>query len=487
MKQKILISIFIFLMAAGGFAQSGEITVTSVQQRPDGSGLVDVYFNLSGPSSAYNIEMQASFDGGITYSQIPPAFLSGDMGGISPGGNKHIVWDGLGSFPNTFSTQTRLELSAILSNSIISVFNIGEYVNYLPGNSTYHFNNQDIYSFPDGSYYVSYYEKLDYPIRYKKYLILNDSLNLSYGPKDIINNDQRTQYTNYSVKDNFLYFVCLHVTGGKDPLKFGKVSLDNYSSLQTGSKSWWPTNAFSDNNIRKLFISSTGNFYIINSWRYNGWSVSKEDIYISKSSNNMSSWSNWIKGGHAFGEGTFLCHTALEYNNEIIMCLQTTWGETDKIVLVKFNMGNNTFSNFVHVANGNSSNLFINGSNLAITYINSSGEPVAKYSTTSNWNIWSEEIIITSFSPVVHLYGNSNTDGMYDYQRQLLLLTMPENQYVLEWDGNTTWNTLGYTPMTMQDVEYVGGKLTLDSKNDIIIIKGYKNGSDEQFTHVIKF
>lgn len=33
-------------MAAGGFAQSGEITVTSVQQRTDGSGLVDWCFNL---------------------------------------------------------------------------------------------------------------------------------------------------------------------------------------------------------------------------------------------------------------------------------------------------------------------------------------------------------------------------------------------------------------------------------------------------------
>jgi len=39
MKQKFLLSIFIFLLASGGFAQSGEITVTSVQQRSDGSGI----------------------------------------------------------------------------------------------------------------------------------------------------------------------------------------------------------------------------------------------------------------------------------------------------------------------------------------------------------------------------------------------------------------------------------------------------------------
>ncbi len=93
-------------------AQPPSITVTSVSQRTDGSGLVDVYFNLSGPASAYNIAMQASFDGGNTYTPIPPAFLNGDIAGITPGSNKHIVWDGLGSFPNTFSTQARLEISA---------------------------------------------------------------------------------------------------------------------------------------------------------------------------------------------------------------------------------------------------------------------------------------------------------------------------------------------------------------------------------------
>jgi uncharacterized protein (TIGR02145 family) len=112
MKQKFLLSIFIFLLAAGGFAQSGEITVTSVQQRSDGSGLVDVYFNLSGPEGYYNIAIQASFDGGDTYTPVQPEFLSGDITTVIPGSNKHIVWDGLGSFPNTFTTQAKLELTA---------------------------------------------------------------------------------------------------------------------------------------------------------------------------------------------------------------------------------------------------------------------------------------------------------------------------------------------------------------------------------------
>ncbi len=119
----------LFLTPVFSMGQNSSITNIHVSQRTDGSGLVDVYFNLSGTGSAYNMAMQtgidgggagstynisiqASFDGGSTYTPIPPDFLSGDMASISPGSNKHIVWDGLGSFPNTFSTQARLELTA---------------------------------------------------------------------------------------------------------------------------------------------------------------------------------------------------------------------------------------------------------------------------------------------------------------------------------------------------------------------------------------
>jgi len=92
--------------------QTKTISNILINQRNDGSGMVDVYFNLYGTGSQYNIFFEASFDGGNTYTAIPVSFMSGDVSNISPGTNKHIVWDGLGSHPNTYSTATKLKITA---------------------------------------------------------------------------------------------------------------------------------------------------------------------------------------------------------------------------------------------------------------------------------------------------------------------------------------------------------------------------------------
>jgi uncharacterized protein (TIGR02145 family) len=118
MKQKILLSILIFLMVAGGFAQSGEITVTSMQQRTDGSGLVDVYFNLSAPAGAYYVNVRVSFDAGANYFPVSRSTISGNVGPISPGNNKQLVWDPLQEHPGRYSPQTKLKLIAYTVESM---------------------------------------------------------------------------------------------------------------------------------------------------------------------------------------------------------------------------------------------------------------------------------------------------------------------------------------------------------------------------------
>ena len=97
-------------------SQTGTISNISVQPRTDGSGMVDVHFNLSGSADSYNILIEVSFDAGDTYTPIPTIYLSGDLQGISPG-NRHVVWDGYGSFPNEFSTQTRIKIVATAADN----------------------------------------------------------------------------------------------------------------------------------------------------------------------------------------------------------------------------------------------------------------------------------------------------------------------------------------------------------------------------------
>jgi uncharacterized protein (TIGR02145 family) len=110
--KKAIHTVLIILTALFSSAQNDTISDINVVQRTDGSGLVDISFSVSGPDSSYNISLEVSLDGGNIFSQVPPAFLSGDIMNITPGENKQIVWDGVGSFPDTNSTQTVLKIVA---------------------------------------------------------------------------------------------------------------------------------------------------------------------------------------------------------------------------------------------------------------------------------------------------------------------------------------------------------------------------------------
>jgi uncharacterized protein (TIGR02145 family) len=104
--------LFLFAISAYGYSQPGSITEIQVLQRPDGSGLVDVTFDLSGDGDTYSISVEASFDGGGTFQAVSGDYLWGDLAAVAPGGGLHIVWDVLGSFPETYTTDARLRLTA---------------------------------------------------------------------------------------------------------------------------------------------------------------------------------------------------------------------------------------------------------------------------------------------------------------------------------------------------------------------------------------
>jgi uncharacterized protein (TIGR02145 family) len=113
MKKAFLLFAMACFAFAGVLAQNGEIANLQVSQRTDGSGLVDIHFDLNGAGASYNLQFEASFDDGANYEPLSETFLTGELTDVLPGTGKHIIWAGKDSHPETFSTQTRARVIAI--------------------------------------------------------------------------------------------------------------------------------------------------------------------------------------------------------------------------------------------------------------------------------------------------------------------------------------------------------------------------------------
>ncbi|MBE0640024.1 MAG: hypothetical protein IH598_16015 [Bacteroidales bacterium] len=112
MKKSFLLLVMACFWLAGAFAQTGAIENLQVAQRTDGSGLVDIHFDLNGTGASYNLQFEASFDDGVNYEPLSETFLTGVLTDVLPGTGKHIIWAGKASHPETFSTQTRVRVIA---------------------------------------------------------------------------------------------------------------------------------------------------------------------------------------------------------------------------------------------------------------------------------------------------------------------------------------------------------------------------------------
>lgn len=85
-----------WLVAQVGVATAApSVANVRASQRADGSGLVDVYYDLSGGATGMMASVVFSNDDGAHWNVLPnTSMLSGDYGtGIANGTNKHIVWD----------------------------------------------------------------------------------------------------------------------------------------------------------------------------------------------------------------------------------------------------------------------------------------------------------------------------------------------------------------------------------------------------------
>ena len=108
--KRLFLTIAITLSATILFAQS--ITNVNAIQRTDGSMIVDITYDLSGPEPEYFTEVEISFDGGYSFTRIGKG-VTGDIGpGIVPGNGKAMELDLGMVFPNHYSASTQIRIVA---------------------------------------------------------------------------------------------------------------------------------------------------------------------------------------------------------------------------------------------------------------------------------------------------------------------------------------------------------------------------------------
>ncbi len=92
-------------------SQTGSITNIQVAQRTDGSGNVDIFYNLTGPTPNYFISMEVSFNNGSSFTAVSSTYPS-ENNSVIPGSNRHLIWNGKISNNNTYSAQAKIKLIA---------------------------------------------------------------------------------------------------------------------------------------------------------------------------------------------------------------------------------------------------------------------------------------------------------------------------------------------------------------------------------------
>jgi len=92
--KKVLLIMLVFAALSLWSNSVPVVTITSVNQRIDGSMLIDIYYNLyDADANVMTVSLQVSNDGGSSYI-FPCTMVTGDIGsGVSSGNDKHIVWN----------------------------------------------------------------------------------------------------------------------------------------------------------------------------------------------------------------------------------------------------------------------------------------------------------------------------------------------------------------------------------------------------------
>jgi hypothetical protein len=168
-------------------AQSSSV-VSNVQfsQRTDGSGIVDINYNVSNSAgSDVFIIVKASNDNGQTWD-YPISQISGNIGTVSPGYNKQIVWNFGAEHPNIFGENFRIKVIASSALFYDDFNNAPINSNWTIQSGSWSIVNQEL-----NGYWSWNYAQTD-----QGKIMLNESL---YDPEDYVVSTQVKVRTGYQV------------------------------------------------------------------------------------------------------------------------------------------------------------------------------------------------------------------------------------------------------------------------------------------------
>ena len=88
------VSVCVLFLLCAVAVQAAPPVVSNIRaSQRTGTKFVDIYYDVTASTSSVTVAVQASGDGGLTYT-IPAATFTGNVGaGVAPGSNRHIVWN----------------------------------------------------------------------------------------------------------------------------------------------------------------------------------------------------------------------------------------------------------------------------------------------------------------------------------------------------------------------------------------------------------
>lgn len=117
MKLSVFILVLLSCFLPSNYAASPDVSNVRVSQRT-GSKLVDIYYDVSDSDGGpLRVEVQVSSNGG-RYYDVPAVTLDGAVGtNITPGTNKHVLWNAGVDWPGLFSDQMKVRVFAADNNT----------------------------------------------------------------------------------------------------------------------------------------------------------------------------------------------------------------------------------------------------------------------------------------------------------------------------------------------------------------------------------